>query len=200
MRAFLEWLTSKMAPPRVIFDRDGQSPYLSRFYIAGAPVAPDGGDAFDATGAPREGIQWRDGWGVYLHKFHRGDDGEELHNHPWKWSVSLILAGGYIEERREGLDVVTYKYKPGAINILMADTFHRVDLREHDAWSLFIAGPKVQSWGFWDRATGIFKPWREHIDERRAMKRAVAEARAELDRMRAEIRTEVDEWLRGVAR
>lgn len=167
IRKLIGWLTAKLPPPRTYFDRDGVSPYLSRYYLLGAPKAPDGGPAFDDRGRPRPGTVDAEGIGIYLHRFHRGDDGEQLHNHPWRWSFSLILAGGYFEERRNGLDVESHEYRPGSINFLRSDTFHRVDLREADAWSLFIAGPREQGWGFWDRATGIFTPWREYISDRR---------------------------------
>ena len=36
---------------------------------------------------------------VYLHRFLRGDEDRELHNHPW-YAISLILVAGYLEERR----------------------------------------------------------------------------------------------------
>src|SRR4051812_13096994 len=35
------------------------------------------------------------GWRMYLHRFWAGD--LELHDHPWKWSFSLILWGSYTE-------------------------------------------------------------------------------------------------------
>ncbi len=187
IRKLIGWLTSKLPPPRVIFDRDGKEPYLSRYYILGAPVAPDGAP-FDASGNPKVGIKWSDGLGIFLHRFHRGDDGDELHNHPWGWSVSIILAGGYFEERRHGLDVHSHEYRPGSINVLRADTFHRVDLRESDCWSLFVAGPKVQGWGFWDRTNGMFTPWRRYIVERRA-RLHFEQAMAEAERRITDVRT-----------
>ena len=35
------------------------------------------------------------GIGVYLHRFHRPDIDQHLHNHPWRWAASLILNGSY---------------------------------------------------------------------------------------------------------
>jgi hypothetical protein len=165
MRALLQWLTSHMSNPRVIYDRNGRSPYLSRWYILGAPKMPDGSPVFDRIGAPREGAVWPiKGVGVYIHRFHQGDDEPELHNHPWRWAVSLILAGGYIEERRDPDDRVrTRKIRPWTINFIRSGDFHRVDLLGEDAWSLFVAGPKFQGWGFWNRHSGRFWPWREFI-------------------------------------
>lgn len=102
-------------------------------------------------------------WCINLHQFHRGDYAGELHNHPWRWALSLLLIGGYREERRVGGDVQVWTYPPLSVNALSAGTFHRVDLLDGECWSLFITGPKTQSWGFWDRITGAFTPWREYV-------------------------------------
>ena len=53
--------------------------------------------------------------------------------------------------------------RAGSLESLRRDDFHRVDLLERDSWSLFVAGPRVGSWGFADRRTGEFTPWREFI-------------------------------------
>lgn len=103
---------------------------------------------------------------VYLHRFLRGDEDRELHNHPW-YGLSLILVGGYREERRcwtpEGERVETRDVRPGALNFISPHTFHRVELNQGPCWTLFITGPVVQSWGFWDRSTGEYTPWRRFI-------------------------------------
>lgn len=127
-------------PKRTIDHEEG--PYLSRYTLA---ELPDGGH-------------------LYLHFFHRSDIDLDLHNHPWP-GRSLILTGGYREERREGDRVVERVYRRGDVNILDADTFHRVDLLTPDlgCWTLFMTGPKEQSWGFWDRTTGAYTGWREAI-------------------------------------
>lgn len=85
---FLHWLAPRLfGNARVIFDRAGGSPYLSRWYVFGSPKASDGLPVFDAMGNPRAGITWDERTGpvgIYLHKFHRGDDDPECHNHPWR--------------------------------------------------------------------------------------------------------------------
>jgi hypothetical protein len=174
IRHLLTWVASKI-PPRIIYDRAGHDPYLSRHYILGRPRMPDGSSPFDWDGAPRMGVIWpsdNNNIGVYLHHFHRGDeDGPALHNHPWRWAISLILAGGYSEERRmRGTNrVVRRTVKPGSLNFIGPEDFHRVDLLpgQKDAWSLFIVGPKFTGWGFWNRHTGVFTPWRQFINARR---------------------------------
>jgi hypothetical protein len=164
IRELLRRITRHMQS-RVIYDRAGGSPYLSRFYILGCPYMTDGSEPINRTGNPKSEAIFPRGLGIYLHRFHRSDDDSALHNHPWKWSRSLILAGGYVEERRMGVmgPVKKFVRRPGSWVRINKDDFHRVDLIEDDCWSLFIAGPKVDTWGFWDRKTAEFLPWRDFI-------------------------------------
>lgn len=167
-RSLLRAIVSRLPNPRVIYDRDGRSPYLTRYYLVHRPYMPDGSDPFDDFGDPKPESLVNKSFGVYLHHFHRSDEDGECHNHPWQWSLAIILAGGYSEERRTKDDTVVRRVKkPGSINMIRATDFHRVDLIEHDAWTLFIAGPKVATWGFWNRDTKEYLHWRDFIDKRR---------------------------------
>jgi hypothetical protein len=174
VRRALHWLATKLPPPRVIYDREGASPYLSRYYILGRPKMADGSDPQEygkLRGQLRRGVLFSsEKVGVYLHKFHRGDDDQELHGHPWKWAVSFVLSGGYREERRiPGTDKVTVRLLPaGSVNLIFDDDYHRVDLLDDEAWTLFIVGPKVGSWCFWNRHTGETTPWRTFIQRKRS--------------------------------
>jgi hypothetical protein len=85
------------------------------------------------------------------------------HRHPWRWAISLVLKGGYSEERRSGDSVVRRRVRPWRLNRLTDRDFHRVDLTDGDAWTLFLVGPITQSWGFWDRDTKRFTPWKEFL-------------------------------------
>ncbi len=118
----------------LFIDPQSGFPYLLRRYLT-----PSNG---------RLGEWWRKHLpGVYLHYFYRSDYERELHNHPWEWAVSLILAGGYIEIRQDEWR----ERRPGETVILHEGTFHRVELCDEVAgcWSLFIAGPRVaEPWGF----------------------------------------------------
>jgi hypothetical protein len=169
MRSFLKWLSTKLPSPQIIYDRNVFSPYLSRWYLLGAPRMPDKSWVFDKNGVPKEGAMWnKQSIGIYLHRFHRDDDELELHNHPWRWAVSIVLVGGYIEERRGKNDVVRVRIvRPWRINFIRAEDFHRVDLIEQDAWTLFFVGPKFTGWGFWNRDTKKFLPWRQFISQLR---------------------------------
>jgi hypothetical protein len=162
-------ICSRVAPlfPARVIERDNGDPYLERYYVCGRapayfPVPVKERLAFLPT--------------VFLHRFVRSDQDRELHNHPWDHSTSFILAGGYREERRWAIfendedfdcfEVHEHTFRPGDLNRISCDDFHRVDLLEHDAWTIFITGTKKQSWGFWDRDTGEFIPWREHLARR----------------------------------
>lgn len=169
---FWTWLASHLPRPRIIYDREGSSPYLSRYYLTARPRMPDGSDPFTEYGNVRPGVLERERFcSVFLHRFHRGDDDLALHNHPWRWAISLVLAGGYLEERRtEDGGVERRVVRPGSINIIRDSTYHRVDLIDSECFSLFIAGPRVASWSFWERDTGRTVPWRQFIDELRSRK------------------------------
>lgn len=126
-----------------ITGRDGDV-YMERFHLL---TFPDGGH-------------------VRLHRIARSDLDHELHDHPWH-AVSLILAGSYREERRVGepgaYEIVSRVYLPSDVNHIGADDYHRLELITPEVWSLFVTGPKLKSWSFWDRDTGVVTPWREFL-------------------------------------
>jgi len=172
VRDVLEAIEPHLPRPRVIWDRAGESPYLSRYYLFGGPRSKNG-PVFDDKGSPLESTIWRDlPVNLYLHKFHRGDDDLAAHSHPWRWALSFVLVGGYSEERRVPANSRPWKMewrlvRPLSFNFIKSDDFHRVELIEKDCWSLFLAGPKADTWYFWDRDTGETIPWREFIFKRR---------------------------------
>jgi len=94
-------------------------------------------------------------FGMFLHYFHKGDQVRDLHSHPWEYAYSIVLTSGYDEERCEGPTgkIVHVSHKPGDVNVLTKDTYHRVDLLNGGAWTLFIRGPRIQGWGFLNRET-----------------------------------------------
>lgn len=172
LRDMLQFV-SEFLPKRVIRGGDG-GPYLSRFQLLNFG---------------------RERGRLWLHRFHRGDEDRELHNHPFAWSGSLVLAGGYEEERLtcglsrvgvgqektwalvEGVDypVGFYVYGPkverkfhgpGSINVIHFDTFHRVHLPNGEAWTLFVSGPILRKWGFLDIVTGVYKDSRTFLAEK----------------------------------
>ena len=153
LKRFSVW---RFGVPRVIMSRDGLGPYLTRYYILGGPMT-EGMEVQDAS---------RKRFGLYLHGFRRSDDADDLHNHPWAWAASLILTGGYSEERLTDRndELVRREYTPGSINILNERTFHRIDLNPFagPTWTLFLTGPRVQGWGFLTRTARRFIGWRQY--------------------------------------
>jgi len=111
-----------------------------------------------------------------VHKFHRPDGDRALHNHPWKWAASFILAGEYVEERLLPDESQLYG-RPHAearlvrwFNWLTDQDFHRVVELRGGVYSLFVSGPRAQEWGFMpeDGEPGEVVHWRTYIDRKRA--------------------------------
>lgn len=111
--------------------RPGGVPYLDRFFAAGWNPSTR-----------------RPGPAIFLHHFVASDPAVQVHSHPWGWSASLILAGGYREERCTPTGVEVQEYRPGDVNVLRAADQHRIDLLEGDCWTLFLAGSFDQPWAF----------------------------------------------------
>lgn len=151
------WLITTFPGRAKLIEVDGK-PYLHRFYIKHNGRLP----------------------GIYLHHFHQSDPDRDLHNHPWRWSFSLILTGGYFEERlveagpyrKIGPQMSAYGYlkkttldrKAPGFNYITGDTFHRVVLKDlkNGAWTIFCSGPEVKDWGFMTIA-GTFIPHMKYL-------------------------------------
>lgn len=100
---------------------DGDSPYLTRFTIAGCKL-----------------------FAVYLHIFHRSDS-PDLHDHPWSFAT-CILWRGYVEETPNGKK----RCWPGTILLRPAKWIHRVELvNKKRSITLVFRGPYVREWGFY---------------------------------------------------
>lgn len=169
----LERLTRNWKARTIRRDLSVEPPYLTRWYLRHMPKMPDGSFPFDEIGRPRPGAVDNDeSYSVFLHRFGQ-DDEDDVHDHPWEWACSLILFGGYIEER---YDTVADKYttrvlRPFEVNFLRHTDFHRVTLiGGQPCWSLFITGKRTKSWGFIDRKTGLYYHWSTYF----AMKRPEA--------------------------
>src|ERR1700684_2124229 len=73
--------------------------YMHRFYLWGAPSMPDGSSPFGEFGGVLPAATRTKGTQAFVHKIVDSDDRSALHNHPWEWACSLILFGGYNEDR-----------------------------------------------------------------------------------------------------
>lgn len=124
MNRLLFWLAGFL-PCRIISD-DGR-PYLERYYLC-----------------TLLGVRF------YLHRFVGSDPARGLHDHPWAWAGSLVLAGCYFEERRGSGQLTKVRW----FNWLLGDSFHRVVLPvietvEQPCWTLFFHRAElVKPWGF----------------------------------------------------
>lgn len=99
------------------------------------------------------------GWRAYLHQFFSPDS--ELHNHPWHWSLSIVLWGSYTErvcEDPEWDEEVSVRHVCW-FNWIPRDRYHQiVELhpRAGRVFTLFICGPAHgRSWGFWVPGRGF---------------------------------------------
>ena len=129
-----------MWPRRATIVGDDGTPKIHRHYLFGS------GNTF----------------GVFVHHFVGSDAPASFHDHPWSWGVSLIVRGGYTEERRARRDAKPMRRRlgPGRINVLRPGVFHRVELHDgRPAWTIFVHGPKVRRWGFLNSITGKFQLW-----------------------------------------
>lgn len=150
-----------------IFADDPDDPYLFRGHLS-----PDG-------------ERWRKYLpGVALNYFFRGDSDREYHNHPWRWSCSVIIGpDGYIEWRKDGRygPVRRFYLRPGSMNFIWKDTFHRIELvdKTQGIWTLFVMGPRdgkdtePSNWGFTPEDGSTFE---HQADREKRVKRERAEA------------------------
>lgn len=101
---------------------------------------------------------WTLGCGVRVHHILRSDADRVLHDHPWPF-VTIILRGGYLEARPVlkkcpswiVLEPTASRWHgPGSVLVRCARARHRLVIPiTRTAWTLFLMGPKVQTWGFY---------------------------------------------------
>ncbi|MGN6103684.1 MAG: hypothetical protein ACTHU0_01140, partial [Kofleriaceae bacterium] len=90
LRRFAEWALSRNPPGGYAGEDDKRWAYT---------IETDGDPYLTRVLLPRIRIPGVCDFRPMLHRFHRPDVDQHLHNHPWKWAVSLILSGSYVEER-----------------------------------------------------------------------------------------------------
>lgn len=139
------------------FHLDG---YMKRWWLV-PYVSPEAGPGCGPVKLWRRPLAWilqRFGIAVRIHHILRSDHDRAFHNHPW-WFVSLILRGTYVEVRPNYLFEATNGQGPyvgdfgttffaGDVIQRRSEDFHRLKLDQGPALTLFITGPKTQSWGF----------------------------------------------------
>ena len=132
------------------------SPYLTRRVLWGANALED----HDST-APSS---------AFVHEIHTPDADRHLHNHPWAWCASVVLSGGYTEERRGwscGADTydsdfgIATRHSAGDLVTFRTDDYHRIVAVEPGTVTLFLCGRETQDWGF--LVDGVHVPHREYF-------------------------------------
>ncbi len=95
------------------------------------------------------------GIGARIHEILKSDSDRAYHDHPWRWYITIILLGGYLEIKptydKSGLyrgEKRTW-YGPGSILFRRAKDLHRLEIPiGQPATTLFITGKWMQDWGF----------------------------------------------------
>ena len=82
---------------------------------------------------------------VFIHHIPHGDHDRVMHNHPWRWAWSLIIAGGYTEVRRDPSYVHQkwVSYNRWSVVRWTLHTYHRILAVDPGTYTLFIAGPRT---------------------------------------------------------
>lgn len=75
---------------------------------------------------------------IYLHHFLGKDTGDQTFHDHGRWCLSIILWGGYVEEREAGA-----KLHRGWLSVKLqrANEMHKVISSKPNTWTLFIVGP-----------------------------------------------------------
>lgn len=125
---------------RTILDRDGETPYLERYYILFK----------DRSWFP---------FNLVMHNILRSDL-DDLHDHPWCYAT-LILKGGYWETTPKG----RFWRPAGWFTFRRATSLHRLEIDPGvDCWTLFFMGRRKREWGFMRR--GKWVQWETYLADR----------------------------------
>jgi hypothetical protein len=153
---------ARSKPPDLVrlITRGDDQPYFYRVYIKDEKISEDGASEDDL-------------FNIFLHKFVGSDPLEEVHTHPWRWWVSIILSGSYRQVRYEWSPAVIEDgrvrrvalsdksertFGPLDVNIILHSQAHRVELTPgQPCWTLFIHGPRVSTWAFANESTGLLR-------------------------------------------
>lgn len=87
---------------------------------------------------------------IRVHHILRSDRGRAPHDHPWPY-LTIILRGGYFEHvyAPDGVWLDCQWRGAGSVLFRPAKSLHKLEVMPGEsAWTLFITGPKQQTWGF----------------------------------------------------
>lgn len=175
MNRLTDWLIAraKRTPYFHLYHADG-SLYMERYWLV--PFKRQGGaekeGCYNASWY-KQPLIWlcqRFGVSVRIHVIHTPDFDRHLHDHPWTF-ISRVLRGWYTEVRpigerpsfdttgREFAYVVVRRCGDWARRTVFDR--HRIDrVSPGGVTTLFITGPKLQSWGFFTERGWV--PWEKY--------------------------------------
>lgn len=178
MRKIIDWIIAraKRTPYFHLYHGDG-SLYMERYWLV--PFAEPGSDSKEGCfraawrEQPFTWLMQRLGIAVRVHCIHTADLDRHMHDHPWTF-VSVVLRGFYIEARplHDGPPQFDVSGREPAIVTVRGTSWnpiarrtvwdrHRITSVSHGGvWTLFITGPKRQSWGFFTERGWI--GWRDY--------------------------------------
>lgn len=146
---------AQRTPYYAITGRSSDDLYMARWWL----LNPYRKDA-DGNQIP---ARWRWLPSVRVHHIVRPDDDAHEHNHPWH-ARSIILRGGYLEERREEYRGARLRLR-GYTQAIAPSVCHRItEVSAGGAYTLFFTWGESQGWGF--KVGGRIVPWREYLGDR----------------------------------
>lgn len=102
-------------------------PYLTRWWLVNTPLG-----------------------GIAVHRMMGPDARGTLHDHPFSF-VSLVLRGGYVEQRLDPLTLEVDRRRIRRWNRMRKFDAHVITrLLRVPTWTLLWIGPKRREWGFWE--------------------------------------------------
>jgi hypothetical protein len=122
---------------------------------------------------------------IYLHRMDGPDPRPTLHDHPWRF-LSIVLRGGYVERRRDPVDLAVRARTVRHVNVMGLQDAHSIrELLRVPTWTLLLVGPRVRTWGYLEPAgsTAAWR-WTEFDKHRHADEFAAALARRKMDATR----------------
>lgn len=112
-----------------------------------------------------------------MHHIATPDWDRDMHDHPW-WFASVVLSGGYTEDRPVSNHKPQWigdtearngsRRSAWSVAFRHATDRHLISAVDPDTWTLFIYGPLRQWWGFYTRLGKIY--WREYPSVHEAIK------------------------------
>ncbi|MCY3857395.1 MAG: hypothetical protein OXG25_00615 [Gammaproteobacteria bacterium] len=139
--SWFDHILKKLSGKRIYLDGN---PYLTRYYLIG-----------DGSGRRSE---------LYLHYIQLKDPYRWLHNHPWRWFLSIVVRGHYTQEvLRPSASTRRRRMRVRFVNLFLGrDRYHAIhDVPKKGVWTLVLVPPKsndTERWGYWNEDEDVHEP------------------------------------------